>query len=112
MSNIPSYAGPVRSGRVPMASLREMWGGAWIFYGWQNTVVQSGKLIVDVDSWALNLHEDARQNGRWVFPFIEGSWCVPGRGATVVLPSVEKSMFPWVDPLVEMVERAAVWCSM
>jgi hypothetical protein len=73
MSDIPSYAGPVRSGRVPMASLREIFGGAWVFYGWQNTVVAAGELIVDVDSWALNMHEDARQGGRWVFPYIEGT---------------------------------------
>jgi len=73
MGDIPSYAGPVRSGRVPMGSLREIFGGAWVFYGWQNTVVQAGTLIVDVDSWALNLHKDARQGGRWVFPFIEGT---------------------------------------
>ncbi|MBR5224461.1 MAG: DUF3048 domain-containing protein, partial [Clostridia bacterium] len=30
MSDVPSFAGPVRSGRVPHASLREMWGGAWV----------------------------------------------------------------------------------
>ena len=73
MGDIPSYAGPVRSGRVPMASLREIFGSAWVFYGWQNTVVKNGLLIVDVDSWALNMHEDARQGGRWVFPFVEGT---------------------------------------
>ena len=73
MGDIPNYAGPVRSGRVPMASLREIWGGAWVFYGWQNTVVNAGRLIVDVDSWALNLHDDARVGGRWVFPYIEGT---------------------------------------
>lgn len=73
MGDIPAYAGPVRSGRVPMASLREIWDSAWVFYGWQNTVVNAGKLIVDVDSWALNLHADARQGGRWVFPYIEGT---------------------------------------
>ena len=73
MGDIPAYAGPVRSGRVPMASLREIFGSAWVFYGWQNTVVNAGKLIVDVDSWALNMHDDARQGGRWVFPFVEGT---------------------------------------
>ena len=73
MGDIPSYAGPVRSGRVPMASLREIFDSAWVFYGWQNTVVNAGKLIVDVDSWALNMHSDARVNGRWVFPFVEGT---------------------------------------
>ena len=73
MGDIPSYAGPVRSGRVPMASLREIWDSAWVFYGWQNTVVNAGLLVVDVDSWALKMHPDARQGGRWVFPFIEGT---------------------------------------
>ena len=73
MSEIPSYAGPVRSGRVPMGSLREMWDSAWVFYGWQNTVIEAGRLIVDVDSWALNMHSDARVEGRWVFPFVEGT---------------------------------------
>ncbi|MBQ7886073.1 MAG: DUF3048 C-terminal domain-containing protein [Clostridia bacterium] len=73
MGDIPAYDGPVRSGRVPMASLREIFGSAWVFYGWQNTVVNAGKLIVDVDSWALNMHDDARQGGRWVFPFVEGT---------------------------------------
>ena len=73
MSEIPTYAGPVRSGRVPMGSLREMWDGAWVFYGWQNSVVKAGELIVDVDSWALHMHDDARQNGRWVFPYVEGT---------------------------------------
>ena len=28
-------AGPVRSARVPMCSLREMWGGVFCFYGYQ-----------------------------------------------------------------------------
>ena len=73
MSEIPAFAGPVRSGRVPMGSLREMWNSAWVFYGWQNTVVNAGRLIVDVDSWALNMHSDARQGGRWVFPYVEGT---------------------------------------
>ena len=73
LGDIPSYAGPVRSGRVPMGSLREIWGGAWVFYGWQNTVVDSGKYIVDVDSWALKMHDDARINGRWTFPYVEGT---------------------------------------
>jgi len=72
MSEIPRYAGPVRSGRVPMGSLREMWGGAWVFYGWQ-TWARTKNLIVDVVDWALELHDDARVKGRWVFPFIEGT---------------------------------------
>lgn len=73
MTDIPSFAGPVRSGRVPMGSLREMWGGAWVFYGWQNWFKSNEDLVVDVDDWATHLHPDARQKGRWVFPFVEGT---------------------------------------
>ena len=72
MGEIPSYAGPVRSGRVPMGSLREMWGGAWVFYGWQ-TWYAANNTVVDVVDWATKAHSDARQKGRWVFPFIEGT---------------------------------------
>lgn len=71
MGTIPSGAGPVRSGRVPMGSLREMWGGAWVFYGWQ-TWPNKTNTTVDVVDWALSLHKDARVKGRWVFPFVEG----------------------------------------
>ena len=55
MGTIPSGAGPVRSGRVPMGSLREMWGGAWVFYGWQ-TWPNKTNTTVDVVDWALSLH--------------------------------------------------------
>jgi len=72
MGEIPRYAGPVRSGRVPMGSLREMYGSAWIFYGWQ-TWARTENTIVDVADWALALHSDARMKGRWVFPFVEGT---------------------------------------
>ena len=72
MGDIPSYAGPVRSGRVPMGSLREMWGGAWVFYGWQSWHA-AANTTVDVADWALSLHDDARVKGRWVFPYIEGT---------------------------------------
>ena len=53
MGTIPAYAGPVRSGRVPMGSLREIWGGAWVFYGWQNWA-NGNNTVVDVDDWALD----------------------------------------------------------
>ncbi len=33
MGTIPRYVGPIRSGRVYQASLRQMWGGAFVFYG-------------------------------------------------------------------------------
>lgn len=71
MSSIPSFTGPIRSARVPMGSIREMWDSAWVFYGWQNAA-KNNDLVTDVDNWALHLHEDARVKGRWVFPFIEG----------------------------------------
>lgn len=35
MTEHPDSAGPIRSARVPMASLREMWGGTYCFYGYQ-----------------------------------------------------------------------------
>ena len=75
LGDIPRVAGPVRSGRVPMASLREMWDGAWVFYGWQNKGEADNvlNLTVDVDEYALHLHSDARVNGRWVFPYVEGT---------------------------------------
>lgn len=72
MGDIPAYAGPVRSGRVPMGSLREMWGSAWVFYGWQ-TWFRDRNTVVDVADWAQHIHEDARVKGRWVFPFVEGT---------------------------------------
>lgn len=71
MGDIPAYAGPVRSARVPMGSLREIWGGAWVFYGWQEWPTATNT-TVDVVDWALKVHSDARESGRWVFPFVEG----------------------------------------
>ena len=35
MGTVPDSAGPVRSARIPMCSLREMWGGVFCFYGYQ-----------------------------------------------------------------------------
>lgn len=35
MSEYPESAGPIRSARVAMCSLREMWGGTYCFYGYQ-----------------------------------------------------------------------------
>ncbi|MBO5568079.1 MAG: DUF3048 domain-containing protein [Clostridia bacterium] len=59
MSNMPPYAGPVRSSRVPMASLREMWGAAWAFCGtqqdWRGT-----NTTIDVADFVLSFHEEAR----------------------------------------------------
>lgn len=46
MGEIPSGAGPVRSARVPMCSLREMWGGVFCFYG-----IQEGRDKNNVRDW-------------------------------------------------------------
>ena len=35
MGEYPDSAGPIRSARIPMCSLREMWGGVYCFYGYQ-----------------------------------------------------------------------------
>ena len=72
MGTIPPYAGPVRSARVPMASLREMWGGAWVFYGIQEYFLNE-EPAVDVWDFVTSLHPDAVRGGRWVFPFLDGT---------------------------------------
>lgn len=72
MGEKPTYAGPVRSGRVIMAKLREMWNGGWVFYGWQSSFGNEANPAVDVVDFATMLHDNARQKGRWVFPYIEG----------------------------------------
>ena len=72
MSEKPSFVGPVRSGRVVMAKLREMWNSAWVFYGWQSSFGNQENPAVDVVDFATMLHKDDRQKGRWVFPFVEG----------------------------------------
>jgi len=47
MGEYPDGAGPVRSARIPMASLREMWGGLYCFYGYQEGTT-------DVRKWVRN----------------------------------------------------------
>lgn len=74
MGDMPAYAGPIRSARVPLGSLREMWDCAWVFYGWQNSpnTYKPDYYLVDVDGWAKRIHADARRNDRWAFPFVDG----------------------------------------
>ncbi|MGN0991929.1 MAG: DUF3048 C-terminal domain-containing protein [Candidatus Ventricola sp.] len=48
MTEHPSSAGPIRSARVPMASLREMWGGTYCFYGYQG-----GRDSNNVKDWVV-----------------------------------------------------------
>ena len=48
MTEHPGSAGPIRSARVPMASLREMWGGTYCFYGYQG-----GRDSNNVKDWVV-----------------------------------------------------------
>ena len=72
MGNIPNIAGPVRSARVPMASLREMWGAAWVFYGTQEYWLAE-ETTVDVLDFVSQFNPDCMKGGRWVFPFFNGT---------------------------------------
>ena len=51
----PASAGPIRSARVPMASLREMWGGTYCFYGYQG-----GRDTNNVKEWVAS-HSERRK---------------------------------------------------
>lgn len=55
MTDHPDSTGPIRSARVPMASLREMWGGTYCFYGYQG-----GRDKNNVKEWALANSEARR----------------------------------------------------
>ena len=55
MSDFPSSAGPIRSARVPMASLREMWGGTYCFYGYQG-----GRDTNNVQDWVKKYSAEKR----------------------------------------------------
>ena len=55
MTQHPDSAGPIRSARVPMASLREMWGGTYCFYGYQG-----GRDKNNVKEWAIANSEKKR----------------------------------------------------
>ena len=72
MSRIPNIAGPVRSARVPMASLREIWGAAWVFYGTQDYWFGE-ESTVDVYDFVSQFNPDCMVAGRWVFPFLNGT---------------------------------------
>ena len=54
MGDIPASAGPVRSARVAMGSLREMWGGTLAFFGYQE-----GRDKNNFKDWA-NANSDAK----------------------------------------------------
>ena len=77
LSEFPTRVGPIRSARVPMASVREMWDSAYVFHGRQNGN-KGTEIEVDVDRWVLRLHSDAfkgsakEDGGRFYFPFIDG----------------------------------------
>ena len=77
LSEFPTRVGPIRSARVPMASVREMWDSAYVFHGRQNGA-KGTEVEVDVDRWVLRLHPDAYKGpkdsdgGNFYFPFIDG----------------------------------------
>ena len=77
LSQFPNRVGPIRSARVPMASVREMWDAAYVFHGRQNGN-RGTEVEVDVDRWILQFHPDAfkgsttEDGGRFYFPFIDG----------------------------------------
>lgn len=77
LSEFPTRVGPIRSARVPMASIREMWDAAYVFHGRQNGY-NGNEIDVDVDRWVLRLHEGAfkgsktEDGGRFYFPFVDG----------------------------------------
>lgn len=62
MGEIPENgAGPVRSARIPMCSLREMWGGVYCFYGYQGGTT-------DVKEWVKNYSA----NRKFTYPYVDG----------------------------------------
>ena len=71
MSEIPVYAGPVRSARVNMASIRQMWDAAWVFAGTQEDWKRENPSI-DVGDFVQTMDLEPWQGGRWAFPFLNG----------------------------------------
>ena len=60
MSDFPEGVGPIRSARVPMASLREMWGGTYCFYGFQG-----GRDTNNVQEWVKKNSAE----GKFAYPY-------------------------------------------
>ena len=131
MSEIPAYAGPVRSARVPMASLREMWGSAWVFAGIQEDWKREN-FEIDVNDFVFSFHEDVKPEGRWMFPFMNGidaryvdlfvrqrdGMHVAPHNLSVLLPSVpslfakEPAMHPYLftdEPRTDGAAATAIW---
>lgn len=61
MGDYPGSAGPVRSARIPMCSLREMWGGVYCFYGYQEG-------STSVKDWV----KKNSSVGKLAYPYING----------------------------------------
>lgn len=61
MGDYPDSAGPVRSARIPMCSLREMWGGVYCFYGYQGG-------STSVSDWVKKYSSV----GKLVYPYLDG----------------------------------------
>ena len=60
MGEYPDLAGPVRSARIPMASLREMWGAPYYFFGYQGGTTS-------VKEWV----QKYSANKKFSYPYIE-----------------------------------------
>ena len=60
MGEYPELAGPVRSARIPMASLREMWGAPYYFFGYQGGTTS-------VKEWV----QKYSANKKFSYPYIE-----------------------------------------
>ncbi len=60
MSEYPEMAGPVRSARIPMCSLREMWGGPYYFFGYQSGTTS-------VKEWV----QKNSATGKFSYPYVE-----------------------------------------
>ena len=60
MSEYPESAGPVRSARIPMCSLREMWGAPYYFFGYQSGTTS-------VKEWV----QKNSANGKFAYPYID-----------------------------------------
>ena len=60
MGEYPESAGPVRSARIPMCSLREMWGAPYYFFGYQGGTTS-------VKEWV----QKNSASGKFAYPYID-----------------------------------------
>ena len=81
MSEYPASAGPVRSARIPMASLAEMWGAPYYFFGYQGGTTS-------VKDWVKTYSAKKK----FAYPYVElmnkkiGEWYVRTNDSNHVAP--------------------------